>query len=73
MRSHKRGGYLCPVRLLNSQTGKRRDHRLVPQSPLDQLVVADVAHDQTGVVTDVLWIQQLVLRGGKCFPRVSVS
>ena len=52
--------YLCPVRLLNSQTGECRDHWLVPKSPLDQLVVADVAYNQTGIITDVLWIQKLV-------------
>lgn len=35
---------------------KCRDHWLVPQSPLGQLVAADVAHNQTRVITDVLWI-----------------
>lgn len=53
----QKGAYLCPVRLLNSQTGKCRDHRLVPQSALGQLVLADVAHNQTRVIAYVLWIQ----------------
>lgn len=57
------------MRLLNSQTGECRDHWRMPQSPLDQLVIAYVAHNQTGVITDVLWIQQLVLRVLEVFPK----
>lgn len=46
------------------QPNRRKMQRPLACAPvsLGQLVVADVAHNQTRVITDVLWIQQLVLR-----------